>query len=36
MVMLSTFIVPPILKALFAAQPQTASPSIEQLEDTHY
>lgn len=36
MVMLSTFIVPPILKVLFAAQPQTASPSIEQLEDTHY
>jgi Kef-type K+ transport system membrane component KefB len=36
MVMLSTFIVPPILKVLFAAQPQTASASIEQLEDTHY
>ena len=36
MVMLSTFVVPPILKVLFAAQPRPVVPSIEQLEDTHY
>ena len=36
MVILSTFIVPPILKMLFAAQPQPAAPSIEELEDTHF
>jgi Kef-type K+ transport system membrane component KefB len=36
MVMLSTFVVPPILKVLFAAQPQPTAPSIEELEDTHF
>ena len=36
MVMLSTFIVPPILKVLFASQPQPAAPSIDELEDTHF
>ena len=36
MVMLSTFIVPPVLKVLFAAKPQPAAPSIDELEDTHF
>jgi len=36
MVILSTFVVPPVLKVLFAAQPQPAAPSIEELEDTHF
>ena len=36
MVILSTFIVPPVLKILFAAQPQPPAPSIEELEDTHF
>ncbi|NNK49930.1 MAG: cation:proton antiporter [Gemmatimonadetes bacterium] len=36
MVILSTFIVPPVLKVLFAAQPQPAAPSIEELEETHF
>jgi len=36
MVILSTFIVPPVLKVLFAAQPQPAAPSIDELEDTHF
>ena len=36
MVILSTFVVPPVLKVLFAAQPQPTAPSIEELEDTHF
>ncbi len=36
MVILSTFIVPPVLKVLFASQPQPAAPSISELEDTHF
>lgn len=36
MVILSTFIVPPILKALFSREPQVVPPPTEQLEDTHY
>jgi len=36
MVILSTFIVPPVLKVLFAAQPQPAAPTIHELEDTHF
>ena len=36
MVILSTFVVPPVLKILFAAQPQPTAPSIEELEDTHF
>ncbi|MDP2481951.1 MAG: cation:proton antiporter [Candidatus Palauibacterales bacterium] len=36
MVMLSTFIVPPVLKVLFAAQPNPPAPSIDELEDTHF
>ena len=36
MVILSTFVVPPILKILFASQPQPPAPSIEELEDTHF
>ena len=36
MVILSTFIVPPVLKMLFAREPQTAPNPTEHLEDTHY
>jgi Kef-type K+ transport system membrane component KefB len=36
MVMLSTFIVPPVLKLLFASHPQPAAPSVDELEDTHF
>ncbi|MCK5483563.1 MAG: cation:proton antiporter [Gemmatimonadetes bacterium] len=36
MVILSTFVVPPVLKILFAAQPQPVAPSIDELEDTHF
>lgn len=36
MVILSTFVVPPVLKVLFARQPQPVAPSIEELEDTHF
>jgi Kef-type K+ transport system membrane component KefB len=36
MVILSTFIVPPVLKTLFARQPSTAPAPTEHLEDTHY
>ena len=36
MVILSTFVVPPVLKVLFARQPQPVAPSIDELEDTHF
>lgn len=36
MVILSTFIVPPILKVLFQRRPQVASLPTEHIEDTHY
>jgi len=36
MVILSTFVVPPVLKVLFVRQPQPVAPSIEELEDTHF
>jgi len=36
MVMLSTFIVPPVLKLLFVSHPQPAAPSVDELEETHF
>jgi Kef-type K+ transport system membrane component KefB len=36
MVILSTFVVPPVLKILFARKPQMPAPALESLEETHY